>query len=110
MAMAQNQNNGIIGHKRKWDSNDVTFLNHSKNKGDNDNHDGEPDKKKRKFKRSDLEPKQKHKVITWMREHPNKSARQVKNHFPIILKDVSEATNLTICYANLTLILSTVTT
>ena len=25
-----------------------------------------------------------------MREHPNKSARQVKNHFPIILKDVSE--------------------
>ena len=83
-----NGNANIVGkkRKRKYDNNNTTFLNQPK-ASDNDD---EPAKKKRKFTRSDITPKNKHKVITWMRDHPNKPARQVKEKFPIILRHTSE--------------------
>ena len=62
-------------------------MNHSK-----ENQDGSqpPPKRQRKFTRSDLDGPDKYKVVTWMRVHPDKTAREVKEQFPNILKSISE--------------------
>ena len=63
--MAHSPNNMLIGKKRQ----NTTFLNKKK-----ENDDNQPAKKKRKFTRKDIDPTDKRKVVSYMRNNPNKSA------------------------------------
>ena len=54
-------------------------MNHSKEEQKDDQ--APPAKKQRKFTRTDVAGSDKHMAVTWMKDNPHKSARQIKVKF-----------------------------